>query len=88
MEHIQYEVDGPVGVITLDRTDKANAVNQQSLDEMNSAFKEAAADRDVRVIVLRAEGKHFSSGHDITASNTEVGQETDGASPRAGVDWA
>ena len=87
MEHIRYEVDGPVGVITLDRTDKANAVNQQSLDEMNSAFEEAAADRDVRVIVLRAEGKHFSSGHDITASNTEVGQETDGASPRAGVDW-
>ncbi|MEE2767959.1 MAG: enoyl-CoA hydratase [Actinomycetota bacterium] len=87
MEHIRYEMDGPVGVITLDRTDKANAVNQQSLDEMDSAFEEAAADRDVRVIVLRAEGKHFSSGHDITASNTAVGQEADGASSRPGVDW-
>ena len=87
MEHIRYELEGSVGVITLDRPDKANAVDQQSLDELNSAFEEAAADRDVRVIALRAEGKHFSSGHDITASNTAVGQETDRSVSRPGVDW-
>ena len=38
MEHIRYEVDGPIGVITLDRTEKANAVDQQALDELNAAF--------------------------------------------------
>ena len=36
MEHIRYEVDGPIGVITLDRTEKANAVDQQALDELNA----------------------------------------------------
>ena len=87
MEHIRYEVDGPIGVIALDRTEKANAVDQQALDELNAAFEEAAADREIRVIVLRAEGKHFCAGHDITASNAAVGQEVGEATPRPGVDW-
>jgi len=89
VEHIRYEVDGPIGVITLDRTEKANAVDQQALDELNAAFEAAAADREVRVIVLRAEGKHFCSGHDITASNAAVGREAGEAeaTPRSGVDW-
>jgi len=37
------------------------------LSELNSAFDEAAADHSIRVIVLAAEGKHFSSGHDLAA---------------------
>jgi enoyl-CoA hydratase/carnithine racemase len=88
VEHVRYEVDGAVGVITLDRTEKANAVDQQALDELNDAFEEAAADREIRVIVLRSEGKHFCSGHDITASNTAVGGEDGEDAPRSAVDWA
>ena len=97
MEHIRYEVEGRVGVITLDRTEKANAVDQQTLDELNESFEAAAADREVRVIVLRAEGKHFCAGHDISASNEALGDGGDGAGgadgadggqkPRSAVDW-
>ena len=88
MEHIRYEVEERVGVITLDRAEKANAVDQQSLDEMNEAFEAAAADREVRVIVLRAEGKHFCAGHDISASNEALADGPDGGgSPRSAVDW-
>ena len=88
MEHIRYEVEGRVGVLTLARTEKANAVDQQSLDEMNEAFEAAAADREVRVIVLRAEGKHFCAGHDISASNEALADGTDGGgSTRPAVDW-
>jgi enoyl-CoA hydratase/carnithine racemase len=36
------------------------------LDDLNAAFERAADDDDVRVIVLRANGKHFSSGHDLS----------------------
>ncbi|MGI9603793.1 MAG: enoyl-CoA hydratase [Acidimicrobiales bacterium] len=90
MDHIIYEVDGPVATITLDRPDKANAVDQQSLDEMDAAWSMAAADRDVRVIVVKANGKHFSSGHDISVTNEAVGDDgkatgDDGAS--SAVDW-
>ena len=90
MEHIRYEVDGKVGVVTLDRTDKANAVNQQTLDEMNEAFMTAAADRDVRVIVLKANGKHFSSGHDLSGSDEALEKAGGGdSSPGQGstLDW-
>ena len=69
MAHVQYETDGPIGVITLDRAEKANAVNQQSLDELHAAWMAAAEDRDVKVIVLKANGKHFSAGHDMTGSD-------------------
>jgi len=37
------------------------------LSEINSAFDEAAADQSIRVVVLAADGKHFSSGHDLAA---------------------
>ncbi|MDH3707356.1 MAG: enoyl-CoA hydratase [Acidimicrobiia bacterium] len=89
MEHIIYEVEGPVGVITLDRAEKANAVDQQSLDEMDEAWSMAAADRDVRVIVLKANGKHFSSGHDISVTNEAVDDEgkATGDNRGAAVDW-
>jgi len=89
VEHIIYEVDGPVGIITLDRAEKANAVDQQSLDEMDEAWSMAAADRDVRVIVLKANGKHFSSGHDISVTDQAVGDDgkATGDNPGTQVDW-
>lgn len=65
MEFIQYEVADHVAVITLDRTDKANAQHQPLLVELNDCWMAAAADDEVHVIVLQANGKHFSAGHDI-----------------------
>jgi enoyl-CoA hydratase len=55
--------------ITLDRPDRANAQNYRLLYQLNDAFDRAAADDDVRVIVLRASGKHFSSGHDLSGAD-------------------
>ena len=49
--------------IVLNRPDKANAQNLQMLYDLNSALDKAAADDDVRVIIIAAAGKHFSSGH-------------------------
>ena len=37
------------------------------LSELNEAFDRAARDDDVRVIILAADGNHFSSGHDLRA---------------------
>lgn len=64
-ESIRYEVDGPVCTITLDRPEAANAQDTRLLDELDAAFDRAGADDAVRVIVLAAEGKHFSAGHDL-----------------------
>jgi enoyl-CoA hydratase len=68
MEFILYDVVDRVGVITLNRPDRRNAQNPQLLRELDGAWEMAAADKDVRVIVLKANGPHFSAGHDISAS--------------------
>lgn len=66
-ETIRYEVDGAVGTITLDRPEVANAQDTRLIDELDAAFDAADADDDVRVVILAAAGKHFSSGHDLKA---------------------
>ena len=63
---VRYDTpaDG-VARITLARAEAANAQDYLMLSELNEAFDQAAQDDDVRVIVLAADGKHFSSGHDL-----------------------
>jgi enoyl-CoA hydratase len=58
-------VEGAVATITLARPGKANAQSMRLIDELDAAFGRAEQDEAVRVVVLGAEGKHFSSGHDL-----------------------
>ncbi len=62
---IRYSVEGAVATITLNRPGAANAQNSRMIDELDTAFDRADADDAVRVVVLAAEGKHFSAGHDL-----------------------
>jgi len=64
-EQILYEVTDKVAVITLNRPQVANAQTMEMLDDLDAAWTRAVADDEVRVIVLRGNGKHFSSGHDL-----------------------
>jgi enoyl-CoA hydratase len=67
-EHIRYEQPAErVARIVLARPQTANAQDYQMLSELNEAFDRAARDGEVRVIILAADGKHFSSGHDLRA---------------------
>lgn len=64
-ETIRSEVEGAVATITLARPEAANAQSSQMIDELDAAFDVADADDAVRVVVLAADGKHFSAGHDL-----------------------
>jgi enoyl-CoA hydratase len=65
-QSIRYENPAPkVARIWLDRADTRNAQDTRLLYQLNAAFDRAAQDDDVSVIVLAAEGPHFSSGHDM-----------------------
>src|SRR5262245_36480418 len=64
-ETIRYEVDGPVATITLARPDMANAQSMRLIDEVDAAVRFAGHNEAVRVVILAADGKHFSSGHDL-----------------------
>ena len=52
-----------VARIVLNRPEKANAQNLRLLYDLNAALDKASRDNDVRVIIVAALGKHFSSGH-------------------------
>ncbi|KAB2383467.1 enoyl-CoA hydratase [Actinomadura montaniterrae] len=65
MDQILYDVKDRVAVITLNRPEAANAQTMELLDDLDAAWSRAAGDDGVRVVVLKANGKHFSSGHDI-----------------------
>lgn len=66
---IRYEVINPgdegVARVTLNRPEARNAQNKRMTYEMNEAFDDASRRGDVKVIVLDADGPHFSSGHDL-----------------------
>lgn len=63
---ILYDLPMPhVARITLNRPETANAQDTHLLYQLNEAFDRAAYDDEVHVIVLAANGKHFSAGHDL-----------------------
>lgn len=67
MSLIEYEVCNRVATVTLNRPGQHNAQNAELLKALDEAFDRAVDDNEVGVIVLKANGKHFSSGHDISS---------------------
>lgn len=66
-ENVVYEVEGPLGLITINRTARHNAISLATLDELHIAIQEAEADDAVRTIALTGAGeKAFASGSDLT----------------------
>jgi enoyl-CoA hydratase/carnithine racemase len=64
-EPLRWRVEPPLGVITLARPEAANAQNAAMLTGLLDAIAEADRDDAVQVVLVEAEGKHFSAGHDL-----------------------
>ena len=56
--------DGVQG-LTLNRPEKRNALNGELVSALSDALARAANDEDVRVVLLRGEGKDFCAGADL-----------------------
>jgi enoyl-CoA hydratase len=86
LQTVSYRVDDPgdhgIAVVSLDRVDKRNAQNNLMTYELNACYDDAARRSDVKVIVLRAEGPHFSAGHDLRDRSTP--DEFDRVFPQSG----
>jgi len=75
-DDILYETDGRLAYITLNRPEKLNSLSNQLRGEMIHAMKEAEADREIGVIILRGAGRAFSAGYDIGGGRTAPPEST------------
>lgn len=62
--HVLFEVDAGVGVVTMNRPPRMNAVNWNMATDLVALFRDLRFRDDVRVIVLTGAGKAFCSGGD------------------------
>ncbi len=76
-ETIDFRVDRGVAVITLDRPEVLNAIDQRMVGELLDVQARVATDADVRAVVLAGAGRSFCAGYDL--------KETDAAESRPGV---
>lgn len=74
-ELVCYETADKVGIITLNRPDKLNAINKELKKELTDVFARADDDRATHVVVLRAAGRSFCVGYDI-GGGAPVGEES------------
>jgi enoyl-CoA hydratase len=71
-EQVLYDTPAPkVARITLNRPELRNAQGLQMTYELNDAFNYAAQDDEISVIILAAAGPDFSSGHDLSGTETK-----------------
>jgi enoyl-CoA hydratase/carnithine racemase len=64
-QHILAEIEDGVGIVTLNRPDKLNAMNRKLVSELHDAVHRFDADDAVGCIVLTGAGRAFSAGGDI-----------------------
>lgn len=87
---ILYTVEAGVATLTFNRPDKLNALSPAMLDTFFGAVERAAADPEVRVIVVTGAGRGFSAGMDLgligTGASGRLREGRDDAAPQWGDD--
>jgi enoyl-CoA hydratase/carnithine racemase len=65
-QDIIVEREGAVGVMTLNRPNRRNALSLGLMTELISGLEEMGRDRTIRAVILAAAGPAFCSGHDLS----------------------
>jgi methylglutaconyl-CoA hydratase len=73
---VRVERQGDVGKLILARPEKKNALDQQMADELHAALAALGRERDVRVVLLAADGDDFCAGADLEALEGMIGADT------------
>jgi enoyl-CoA hydratase len=77
-ERIIFEKQGAIATITLNWPEKANAQDQKQVEEIDDALRDADRDYDIKVLVLKANGKGFCSGHAIGNNSVDYPEFVEG----------
>src|SRR5215467_11984795 len=65
-ENLIYEREGSLGIITLNRPNRRNALSLGLMTELIACLDQIGADREIRAVILAAAGPAFCSGHDLS----------------------
>jgi enoyl-CoA hydratase/carnithine racemase len=65
-QHLLRSTEGQLGIITLNRPDRRNALSLDLMLELIDCLDEIGVDTGIRAVILAAAGKVFSSGHDLS----------------------
>ncbi len=63
LESVIYEREPPIARIILNRPDKANTKDASLVQEVDACLHEADRDKEIKVVILKANGKGFCGGH-------------------------
>jgi enoyl-CoA hydratase/carnithine racemase len=64
-QEILYSAKQAIGFLTLNHPRKINSLSERMIAEITDALTQVAEDDAVKVLVIRAAGKHFCAGHDL-----------------------
>ncbi|MBF7083108.1 enoyl-CoA hydratase [Desulfallas sp. Bu1-1] len=64
-QYLRYEEKEKVGLISMNRPDKRNALSRELLQELTNLLNRIATERNVNVVIIKGVGKIFSAGHDL-----------------------
>ena len=72
---VLLEIEKNIAIITLNRPERYNAVNQDLVDGINESLSVVESDNNIRAVVLTGNGKGFCSGADMSVFGDEVTAE-------------
>jgi enoyl-CoA hydratase len=75
LETVIYEKKDEIAIIKFNRPRVLNAINKQLTSDFLKALKEAQADPEVKAVIVKGEGRAFSSGDDLSAHDITTTEE-------------
>ncbi len=87
LEAVIYEKDGPIARIILNRPEKANSQNPEMVWDVENSLKDAEADYAIKVVIMKANGRGFCAGHDVSGPGPGPGYPEFVKATEAGHPW-
>jgi enoyl-CoA hydratase/carnithine racemase len=64
-QHFQWQVDGKVATVTLNRPERKNPLTFESYGELRDVFRALSSEASIKVVVVTGAGENFCSGGDV-----------------------